>query len=453
MKSSMAYEEKRVGEILRKERRQQENLNGLLALLDKCEKASLRKDISIDELIDLFKTVKESYPDEFLLFNLAELSIPLMAPMLKSKMTKWTPFKSDDDDDDDDDELGDEEMNDLECCDLNYCFELYADLNSLFKDMSSFISYQRKQLSPFHRIIWDTWMPSVRRLIFQCDLRKQASNCADLLSLWSKLVPSWMINNLLEQIIVPKLTSEVESWNPLTDTVPIHIWIHPWLPFIREHLETNVFPIIRFKLSNALNLWHPSDASAKAILLPWKPPVFSSGHWDAFMCKNVVPKLEKLLDDELVINPSEQNLDPWTWTFDWYDLISFQSFVSLLEKHFFNKWLQTLCIWLNSSADPDEVSKWYIGWKNQFNEKLKQHPNIKSKFSQALMLMSKSADGIKVSYEPSVADKSSDQPKSSHQQSSNESSRIDIANALKVRLFFYFNLFSIGLIFSIFHFY
>jgi hypothetical protein len=24
----------------------------------------------------------------------------------------------------------------------------------------------------------------------------------------------------------------VEEWNPMTDTVPIHAWIHPWLPLL-----------------------------------------------------------------------------------------------------------------------------------------------------------------------------------------------------------------------------
>jgi len=24
----------------------------------------------------------------------------------------------------------------------------------------------------------------------------------------------------------------VDAWNPLTDTVPVHAWIHPWLPLM-----------------------------------------------------------------------------------------------------------------------------------------------------------------------------------------------------------------------------
>ena len=77
-----------------------------------------------------------------------------------------------------------------------------------------------------------------------------------------------MINNIHENIILPKLQTEVELWDPLTDRVPLHAWLHPWLPRLGTHLEI-VYPTIRNKLSSALHSWHPSDRSAKLILMPW----------------------------------------------------------------------------------------------------------------------------------------------------------------------------------------
>lgn len=82
---------------------------------------------------------------------------------------------------------------------------------------------------------------------------------------------------------------KVDNWNPLTDTVPIHSWIHPWLPLLQARLEP-LYPPIRSKLSSALQRWHPSDTSARLILQPWKD-VFSPGAWEAFMVKNILPKL------------------------------------------------------------------------------------------------------------------------------------------------------------------
>ena len=33
--------------------------------------------------------------------------------------------------------------------------------------------------------------------------------------------------------------AEVDLWDPLTDTVPVHAWIHPWLPLMGEVIIMN----------------------------------------------------------------------------------------------------------------------------------------------------------------------------------------------------------------------
>src|SRR3712207_2709243 len=60
-------------------------------------------------------------------------------------------------------------------------------------------------------------------------------------------------------VVTTPLLLQVENWNPLTDTVPIHSWIHPWLPLMQARLEPLYSPI-RSKLSSALQKWHPSDS-------------------------------------------------------------------------------------------------------------------------------------------------------------------------------------------------
>lgn len=60
-------------------------------------------------------------------------------------------------------------------------------------------------------------------------------DCDPLISLmetWQPLLPLWMLENIFDQLIMPKIVAEVNSWNPLTDTIPIHVWIHPWIPLL-----------------------------------------------------------------------------------------------------------------------------------------------------------------------------------------------------------------------------
>lgn len=54
------------------------------------------------------------------------------------------------------------------------------------------------------------------------------------------LLPNWVLENILDLLVLPKLTLEVEEWNPLTDTVPIHTWIHPWLPLLRKFIYSSL---------------------------------------------------------------------------------------------------------------------------------------------------------------------------------------------------------------------
>ena len=54
----------------------------------------------------------------------------------------------------------------------------------------------------------------------------------EVLESWMPLLPPWMFQNILDQLVNPKLQMEVDRWNPLTDTMPIHAWLHPWLPLM-----------------------------------------------------------------------------------------------------------------------------------------------------------------------------------------------------------------------------
>lgn len=64
-------------------------------------------------------------------------------------------------------------------------------------------------------------------------------DCDSLISFmetWLPLLPHWVSDNIFDQLIMPQIIAEVNSWNPLTDTIPIHVWVHPWIPILSKYL-------------------------------------------------------------------------------------------------------------------------------------------------------------------------------------------------------------------------
>lgn len=256
--------------------------------------------------------------------------------------------------------------------------------NSAFtQTLTQGLSHGDEKMKMYDRLVWEVWMPFLRSAVCSWSPR-DSDSMLNLVNVWSPVLPQWILENIRDQLVLPRLQAEVDAWNPLTDTVPVHAWIHPWLAFMGDHLEPLYAPV-RFKLASALTNWHPSDPSAKMILEPWTK-VFSKGTMDAFILRSIYPKLSQCLS-EFIINPHQQHLEPFHWVMEWKDIITQQHFISLLEKHFFPRWIQVLRGWLSVSPNYDEVIQWYSGWKGMFSEDLHNNPSIKVHFNRALDMM------------------------------------------------------------------
>ncbi|XP_074869059.1 tuftelin-interacting protein 11 [Carettochelys insculpta] len=363
---NLTHEIQKMSEVLLHEETAISNLSKVLEMVEECERRmqpSCDNPLTLDECARIFETLQDKYYEEYRMSDRVDLAVAIVFPLMKDYFKNWDPLK-----------------------DCTYGTDIIAKWKRLLEN-DQLLSHSGQDLATdaFHRLMWEMWMPYVRNIIAQW----QPRNCGpmvDFLDSWVHVIPVWILDNILDQLIFPKLQKEVENWNPLTDTVPIHSWIHPWLPLMQARLEPLYSPI-RNKLANALQKWHPSDSSAKLILQPWKD-VFTPGSWEAFMVKNIVPKLGMCLN-ELVINPHQQHMDAFYWVIDWEGMVSVSSLVGLLEKHFFPKWLQVLCSWLSNSPNYEEITKWYLGWKSMFSDQVLAHPSIKDKFNEALDIMNR----------------------------------------------------------------
>ncbi|KAJ8667917.1 hypothetical protein QAD02_009580 [Eretmocerus hayati] len=356
---SLEAEKETLSKIVDQHARLIGTLENVLALVNRLFDQS--NDMSLKEMSSAFKTLQDKHYEEYKAYDLGDLACSLIIPKFKEHLKSWEPLK------DPESHL------------------------ALFKDWKDILEYGRlnmhsKAMSPYDQLVWNTWMPSVRSAILNWSCR-QPDALIDLLEHWMPILPHWILANLLESIILPKLTQEVEEWNPLTDTIPIHTWIHPWLPLMKHRMDTLIYPVIRSKLGSALTAWHPSDRSARLMLQPWSQ-VFSKSDMDVFLVKNILPKLQVALS-ELVINPHQQHLDQWNWVYEWKDMMPVYTMAALLDRFFFPRWLQVLGLWLNHNPNYEQVTDWYTGWKSLLSEKLLAEPLVKEHFKKALEMMNR----------------------------------------------------------------
>ncbi|XP_071871331.1 tuftelin-interacting protein 11-like isoform X1 [Bombus fervidus] len=339
-----------------------DTLENVLAIVDRLMDET--NQLTLEETADAFKDLQDKYYEEYKMYELGELASSFVGPKIKDCLISWNPLMQ-----------------------PKQCIKLFDQWKSILESGTT-TTLQTRTMHPYDHLVWNSWMPSIRGAIQQWTCR-QPEPLIELIEHWIPLLPNWILENILDMLVLPKLTLEVEEWNPLTDTVPIHTWIHPWIPLLRNRLDTLIYPIIRRKLGSALGGWHPSDRSARLMLQPWSN-VFAKGDMEAFLVKNIISKLQIALS-EFVINPHQQHLDQWNWVYEWKDLLPSHIMTGLLDKFFFPKWLQVLALWLNHSPNYDQVTNWYMGWKSMLSEKILAEPLVKEHFKKALDIMHRAA--------------------------------------------------------------
>jgi tuftelin-interacting protein 11 len=234
----------------------------------------------------------------------------------------------------------------------------------------------------------------------------------DFFDQWTKVFPNAVRAYVVSQMIFPRLRDAVNEWEPKAGSTPIHLWIHPWLPFLNDQLQ-ELYPQIRQKLVLALKSWQPPDALALSLLKPWKP-VFDLKSWGKLTSSTVVPKLTEALAT-MIVDPKKHDTSAVKWVVQWSEYIPSHTICRLLSRQFFPKLHQALYSWLKSSEDDlnfEEVAIWYEDWKSIFPEELEAQEDIRIHFNKCLLMMNAAVSGEDLSQYDPEKDIVEKQPKS-----------------------------------------
>lgn len=249
-------------------------------------------------------------------------------------------------------------------------------------------------------LIQEIIYPKARQFIQEWNVR-QPFPALEFIEYWNVLLPERILSNL-QNMIIQKMKIEIDNWNPTSEL--IHSWIHPWVIFLSNQMESSgILDSIRAKISSLLNEWNPSDLSAHEYLKIWKN-IFKESDMFKILSRNIVPKLVTLLREDFKINPSNQNIEPFQWFILWNDIIPEPLMITIFEQEFFPKWRNVLYKWLNSNPQFEEILIWYNGWKSIFPENIGQNSRIQSLFNKGLDMINQALSNEEITNEEKEKD-------------------------------------------------
>ncbi|KAE9555814.1 hypothetical protein FO519_001028 [Halicephalobus sp. NKZ332] len=362
-----------------------EEMKRLQEVLDVVKEFSNSQNQTLSACKKLLLRLRREYEMEYKMYGLDAIALTNAMPMLREYFNDWNPLK-----------LGYADHG------MNLIKEWREVLQGESREMKRSFDRHKNELDAlpaFDRCLWEAWMPAIRQAALKWDVKMDSDRMLDVVLTWMPILPDWIVDNLLEQVIAPRIKEQVDAWSPTVDEIPIHSWLLPWHSVLGHRL-TAVYPIIRMKLAKSLKEWIATDSSAIGVVRPWKD-VFAKSSMSSFLSNNIIPKLEQALL-HMNLNPLENFEYPEFFAvINWTEIIGTDLTCQMMMRCFFPRWLDNLCLWLNTpGVILSDVARYYKEWRERFPANLAAIPSIKMEFQRALNLISQAKQNLPIQLTP-----------------------------------------------------
>ena len=251
---------------------------------------------------------------------------------------------------------------------------------------------QSKSTTPYETMIYTLWLPQIRSTITTDWDVYDPNPLIALIEAWQSILPSFILANVIDQLIVQRLTQAVAAWKPQNThkrsrhTLPPHVWMFPWLQYLDEQHTNPKSPVglladVKRKFKLVLSTWDLASGIPPG-LENWRSVLHSE--LSSILVRHMLPRLALHLAENFVVDPSDQDLSPLEQVLLWAAFFPPSTVAQLLAAEFFPKWHSTLHLWLTSSPNYDEIREWFLWWKVQLPPEISELPHIAGEWTKGL---------------------------------------------------------------------
>ncbi|KAL4976673.1 GC-rich sequence DNA-binding factor-like protein-domain-containing protein [Aspergillus desertorum] len=378
-KQYIEQDEAQIVDQLDTNQRQIDQLTALIAAFGALEvvpeKSSDSPQAKIDYVTDHLESLEIQYRAEIDEYRLWETAVAAIHPLFREAMEDWEPLKA-----------------------PTFLVANLRRLQPLLCHKSSDGQpAQRSSTSPYETMIYTLWLPRVRSAFLNDWDVFNPAPATTLIVSWKELLPPFVYANVLDQLVIPKLTSALNSWKPKRSTSSsqspqnsrVPWWLFTWLQYLDERhtnpkQATGLLSDAKRKFRKVLDTWDLIAGPVPGFDL-WRDAL--SSEFDICLRNHLLPRLAAHLRNDFDVNPQDQDLTPFENILKWKDWFQPNVLALLFVAEFFPKFHQILYVWLTNDPNYEEVAEWFTWWRSQFPPGINDLEIVDDEWNKALRTM------------------------------------------------------------------
>ena len=202
----LKYEQKELNDKKSESANKLTRMTKLLLTLDMIEQRRLSGLIDLDMCEQWFRDLLADFSVEYTQMRLCLLAKPIVFPLIQTAMMTWEPLQTPEN----------------------------QNIQNLFRTWRELLEIEPLPLAGFpqghtvyEHLFVEVWVPKFVSYLSSASLR-DPQPLIQLLDIWKNHLTPHIHKHFDKVVIIPALHAELDFWDPLKDTLPLHYWIHPW---------------------------------------------------------------------------------------------------------------------------------------------------------------------------------------------------------------------------------